>query len=110
MNMRLAILTTALGCALASSAFAMPMNLPLARADVATPSRMVCNEEGRCWNRAENPAAEILGGAIRGIEGRSVEPRGREIDRTPRRGWDGDRRDDGDRRGYGSGRRQLDDD
>jgi transcriptional regulator with XRE-family HTH domain len=47
-------------------------NSPLPREDVATPSRMVCNEEGRCWNRAENPAAEILGGAIQGIEGRSV--------------------------------------
>jgi hypothetical protein len=110
MNTRLAILITALGCALASGAFAMPMNSPLPREDVATPSRMVCNEEGRCWNRAENPAAQILGGAIRGIEGRSVEPRGRQRDRNYGRQWDGDRRGEGDRRGYGGGRRQLQDD
>ncbi len=110
MKTRLAILTTVISCALASAAFAAPMNSPLSRAEVATPSRMVCNEEGRCWNRAENPAAQILGDAIRGNEGRSVLPGSRERDGNYGRRWNGERRGDADRRGYGGGRRELRDD
>ena len=110
MNTKLAILTTALGCVFAFGASAMPMNPHSPGKDAATQARMVCNENGRCWDKADNPGAAILGGAIRGLEGRSVEPRGRERDRDYRRGWDGNRRGDGDRRGYGNGRRELRDD
>jgi hypothetical protein len=110
MKTTLTILTAALGCALASGALAMPMNSPSSGKDLATPTRMVCNENGRCWDQADNPGAAILGGAIRGIEGRSGDSRDREGDRSYRRGWDGDRRGDGDHRGYGSRRRQLEDD
>ena len=102
MNIKLAVLTTGLGCALSASAVAMPMATP-STDTMATPVRTVCNEYGRCWNQADNPGEAIARGVMRGIEGRSVERRG---------DWDGDRgyrRGDRDRdRGYG--RRWHDDD
>jgi hypothetical protein len=94
MNIKLAVLSTGFGCALSASAFAMPLAAP-SNKTMATPVRMVCNEYGRCWDRADNPGEAIARGVMRGIEGRSVEPR---------REWDGDRgyRRGGDR-GYGRG-------
>jgi hypothetical protein len=103
MKIKLAVLTAGLGCALSASAFAMPMATP-STGTAATPVRMVCNEYGRCWNQADNPGEAIARGVVRGLEGRSVEPRRDwDGDRGYRRGWDRDRD-----RGYG--RRWHDDD
>jgi hypothetical protein len=65
---------------------------------------MVCNEYGRCWNQADNPGEAIARGVVRGLEGRSVEPRRDwDHDRGLHRGWDRGR-------GYGDRRRWDDDD
>jgi hypothetical protein len=102
MNIKLAVLSTGFGCVLSASAFAMPMAAPSADA-VTTPVRMVCNEYGRCWDRADNPGEAIARGVIGGIEGRSVYRRGWDGDRGLHRGWDRDR-------GYGDRRRWDDED
>jgi hypothetical protein len=97
------MLTVGLGCALSANAFAMPMAAP-SNDPAATPVRMVCNENGRCWNQADNPGEAIARGVVRGLEGRSVERRRDwDGDRGYHRGWDRDRD-----RGYG--RRGYDDD
>jgi hypothetical protein len=97
MRIKLALLATVLGSTIASAAFAMPANSLSSRDGVASLARVVCNEYGRCWERADdNPGAAILGGVVRRMEGRSVERPDRDRDR---RGWDRDRRGDGyDRR------------
>jgi hypothetical protein len=91
MSIKLAVLTAGLGCALSASAFAMPIAVP-SNDTAATPVRMVCNENGRCWNQADNPGEAIARGVVRGLEGRSVERRRDwDGDRGYHRGWDGDR-------------------
>jgi hypothetical protein len=104
MHIKLAVLTAGLGCALSTGAFALPMAAPSA-GSAATPVRMICNEYGRCWDRADNPGEAIARGVIRGIEGRSVYRRDRDFDhdRGLHRGWDRDR-------GYGYRHRGDDDD
>jgi hypothetical protein len=100
MKIKLAVLTAGLGCTLAGAAFAMPMAAPSA-GTTATPVRMICNEYGRCWDRADNPGEAI----VRGLEGRSVYRGDRDFDhdRGLHRGWDRDR-------GYGNRHRWDDDD
>jgi hypothetical protein len=102
MNIKLAVLSTGFGCVLSASAFAMPVAAP-STDTMATPVRMVCNEYGRCWDRADNPGEAIARGVMGGIEGRSVHRRGWDGDRGLHRGWDRDR-------GYGDRRRWDDDD
>ncbi|MBV8849781.1 MAG: hypothetical protein JOZ16_09395 [Methylobacteriaceae bacterium] len=104
MNIKLAVLTAGFGCTLAGAAFAMPMATPSADT-AATPVRMICNEYGRCWDRADNPGEAIARGVVRGLEGRSVYRGDRDFDhdRGLHRGWDRDR-------GYGSRHRWDDDD
>jgi hypothetical protein len=104
MNIKLAVLTAGLGCTLAAGAFAMPLARP-ATDSTATPVRMICNEYGRCWDRADNPGEAIARGVVRGLEGRSVYRRDRDFDhdRGLHRGWDRDR-------GYGYRHRWDDDD
>ena len=102
MNIKLAVLTAGLGCTLAGGAFAMPMARP-ATATEAAPVRMICNEYGRCRDRADNPGEAIARGVMRGVEGRSVYRRDWDGDRGLHRGWDRDR-------GYGDRRRWHDDD
>jgi hypothetical protein len=102
MNIKLAVLTAGFGCTLAGGAFAMPMARP-ATATEAAPVRMICNEYGRCWDRADNPGEAIARGVMRGVEGRSVYRRDWDGDRGLHRGWDRDR-------GYGDRRRWHDDD
>jgi|tagenome__1003787_1003787.scaffolds.fasta_scaffold14099985_1 hypothetical protein len=92
MDIKLAVLTAGLGCTLAGAAFALPMAMP--SADItATPARMICNEYGRCWDRADNPGEAIARGVVRGLEGRSVYRGDRDFDhdRGLHRGWDRDR-------------------
>lgn len=98
-TIKLALLTTAFGCAIAPAAFAMPVNSLLPSDAAASLARVVCNENGRCWERGDdNPGAAILGGVVRGMEGRSLDRDGGD-ERRRRRGWDGDRRGEGyDRR------------
>jgi hypothetical protein len=96
MNIKLAVLSAGLGCAVSTGAFAMPMATPSPET-AATPVRMICNEYGRCWDRADNPGEAIARGVMRGVEGRSVYRGDRDWDhdRGLHRGWDRDR---GDRR------------
>ena len=91
MKMKLATLA-GLGCILSAGAFAMPAATPQSPA-AATPVRMICNEYGRCWDRADNPGEAIARGVIRGLEGRSVYRGDRDWDRDRglHRGWDRDR-------------------
>jgi hypothetical protein len=102
MNLKLAVLSTGFGCVLSVGAFAMPMAVP-STDNAATPVRMVCNEYGRCFDRADNPGEAIARGVMRRIEGRSVYRRDLDHDRGLHRGWDRDR-------GYGDRRRWDDDD
>jgi hypothetical protein len=104
MNIKLAVFTAGLGCTLAGAAFGMPAAAPSADT-TATPVRMVCNEYGRCFDRADNPGEAIARGVVRGLEGRSVYRRDRDFDhdRGLHRGWDRDR-------GYGYRHRWDDDD
>ena len=104
MKIKLAILTAGLGCTLAGAAFAMPVARPGAPS-TAMPVRMICNEYGRCWDRADNPGEAIARGVVRGIEGRSAYRGDRDFDhdRGLHRGWDRDR-------GYGYRHRWDDDD
>ncbi|MEA2857204.1 MAG: hypothetical protein QOH98_1525 [Methylobacteriaceae bacterium] len=102
MNIKLAVLSAGLGCALSTGAFAMPMATP-ATDTAATSVRMICNEYGRCWDRADNPGEAIARGVMRGVEGRSVYRGDWDHDRGLHRGWDRDR-------GYGDRRRWRDDD
>jgi hypothetical protein len=90
MNIKLAVFSAGLGCALSAGAFAMPLAQPASTA--ATPARVICNEYGRCWDRPDNPGEAIARGVVRGFEGRSVEPRRDwDGDRGYHRGWDRDR-------------------
>jgi hypothetical protein len=95
MNIKLAVLSAGFGCVLSASAFAIPMAAP-STDRTATPVRMVCNEYGRCWDRADNPGEAIARGVARGFEGRSAYRRDWDGDRGLHRGWDRDRD-----RGYG---------
>src|SRR3954471_5364033 len=79
MDIKLAVLTAGLGCTLAGAAFALPMAMP--SADItATPARMICNEYGRCWDRADNPGEAIARGA--GCRARARRPQ--RLSRRPR--------------------------
>jgi hypothetical protein len=104
MKMKLAALAAGFGCVLSAGAFAMPVANPQGTATV-TSVRMICNEYGRCWDRADNPGEAIARGVVRGLEGRSVYRRDRDWDhdRGLHRGWDRDR-------GYGYRHRWDDDD
>ena len=104
MHIKLAVLTAGLGCALSTGAFAVPMAAQ-STGIAATPVRMICNEYGQCWDRAENPGEAIARGVVRGLEGRSVYRGDRDFDhaRGLHRGWDRDR-------GYGYRHRWDDDD
>ncbi len=104
MKMKLAGLAAGFGCVLSAGAFAMPVSTPHSAATL-TPARMICNEYGRCWDRADNPGEAIARGVIRGLEGRSVYRGDRDWDhdRGLHRGWDRDR-------GYGYRHRWDDDD
>ena len=92
-----------IGALSASNAFAFPVTSADRGEDGVQQVRMVCDADGRCFDRRTDVGGDIARGVLRGVEGRSVY-RDRDYDRgyrdrdhyrdredyRPRRDYDGE--------------------